>query len=120
VLWRRLAENVLATQPATVRFNTCRTDPSGQSDGSNLQFLEPMVFQATDLPEVPLDDRPTPGIDAAEGLLVDLLADGPRHFRDLLGEVNSAGLSRMTLVRAGRRLGVSKAGGVWSISGGGR
>ena len=66
------------------------------------------------------DDRPTPGVDAAEVLLTDLLSDGPQHFRDLLEEVAGSGLSRMTLVRAGRRLGVAKAGGVWSISGSGR
>ena len=66
-----------------------------------------------------LYDRPTPGVDAAEVLLTDLLRDGPQHFRDLLEEVAGSGLSRRTLVRAGRRLGVAKAGGVWSISGGG-
>ena len=91
-----------------------------QPDGSVLQFLEPLVFQAKELSGVAFDDRPTPGVDAAEVLLTDLLSDGPQHFRDLLEEVAGSGLSRMTLVRAGRRLGVSKAGGVWSFSGGGR
>ncbi len=74
------------------------------------------MFLTSDLPEVPFDRQATPGVDATEALLVGLLADGPRHFRDLLGEVTAAGLSRTTLVRAGERLGMEERGGVWAIS----
>lgn len=82
---------------------------------TSLQFIEPLVFQGCELPQVHFDHRVTPGIDAAEKLMLELLADGPMRFGNLLNRVKNAGVSRSTLVRAGKRLGVAKEGGFWCM-----
>ena len=82
---------------------------------TSLQFLKPLVFQASDLPAVPFDDRIALAIDAAEQLLRASLAHGPRHYRELLSEGADVGLSRSTMHRARRRMSVISADGVWSL-----
>ena len=83
---------------------------------TTLQFLEPLVFQASNLPSLPFDDRVAPAIDAAEQLLRVSLAHGPRHYRELLSEGADVGLSRSTMHRARRRMSVISASGVWSLA----
>ncbi len=83
---------------------------------TTLQFLEPLVFQASELPALPFDDRVAPAIDAAEQLLRSSLAHGPRYYRELLAEGAGVGLSRSTMHRARRRMSVITAGGVWSLT----
>ena len=84
-------------------------------DWTSLKFLEPLVFQASDLPTPSFDDRVTPAIDAAVQLLRRVLSSGPRHYRDLLAEIGECGVSRSTIHRARRRLGIDSAAGVWSL-----
>ena len=83
---------------------------------TSLQFLEPLVFQASDLPVLPFNVRATPAVDIAEQLLRASLAHGPRHYRDLLEEGAEVGLSRSTMYRASRRMYVATAGGLWSLA----
>ncbi len=82
---------------------------------TSLQFLEPLVFQAADLPDVPFDDRVAPAVDAAEQLLINALARGPRYYREVLAEGATSGVSRSSLYRACRRMSVLSVDGVWSL-----
>src|SRR6187401_1270546 len=59
-------------------------------DASRLKVLANLVFAASDLPQIPFDSRTTPGVDAAERLLGKLLANGPRHRIELIGQAKAA------------------------------
>lgn len=85
---------------------------SGHSAWTRLQFIDCLVFQASDV-RLPGRAYATPAIDAAEQIVGRMLATGPKHFRELLSVVNAAGLSRTSLMRAGGRMGVVKRRGVW-------
>ncbi len=89
---------------------------AGWPDWTSLQFLKPLVFQASDLPVLPFDVRATPAVDAAEQLLRRALSSGPRHYSELLSEGAEVGLSRSTMHRSRRRMSVTSAGGVWSLA----
>ncbi len=86
------------------------------SEWTSLQFLEPLVFQASDLSALLFDDRVSPAADSAEQLLLSTLARGPRHYRDVLAEGAKIGLSRSTMYRARQRLSVRAASGFWSLA----
>ena len=86
------------------------------SDWTSLQFMESLVFTASELPEVPFDDRIAPAVDTAKQFLLVALASGPRHCRDLIAEAADAGLSRSSLYRAQRRLALPSIQGVWSLT----
>lgn len=81
-----------------------------------MKLLGNLVFRASDLPEVPHDSRVAPGVDLATKLLTDWLADGPKHYRELLAKARKAGLGHSTLYRAKSRLGVPHKSGEWSMA----
>ena len=70
-----------------------------------------------DLAEVSFDARNAPGVDRAEAFLTDRLASGAAYYRDLIAAGAATGVSRSTLYRARRRLGLVATDGFWALPG---
>ena len=80
-----------------------------------LESVGSLVFTVDDLEEVPFDARTAPGVDRAEAYLTARLASGAVYYRDLIADGAATGVSRSTLYRAKRRLGLVATNGVWAL-----
>lgn len=82
---------------------------------------EPFSISASDLLGAPVADEPRGAMDAAKSFLQDVLANGPKPARFVTDEATAAGISKRTLARARKTLGIqaSKAGmhggWLWSL-----
>ncbi len=80
-----------------------------------LESVGSLVFTVDDLEEVPFDARTAPGVDRAEAYLTARLASGAVYYRDLIADGAATGVSRSTLYRAKRRMGLVATNGVWAL-----
>lgn len=66
--------------------------------------------------DAPEEDRPQTLTDKACEFLADRLGRAPVDYRELLDEAQAEGISRATLYRARRKLGIISVGSYWGLS----
>jgi len=77
-----------------------------------------LAFSAADLPPVQFDPRRAPGVEKGIVFLRDYLAAGPAKSREIEAAGQAAGISRNTVRKAARRLGVCfDRTGTWVLPG---
>lgn len=87
------------------------------SPTAQLGRMVELVFAAFDLAPVQFDPRSTPGVDAGVVFLRDYLASGRKRSRDAEAAGERAGISRSTIRKSARRLGVVfDRSGWWSLA----
>jgi hypothetical protein len=77
-----------------------------------------LAFSASDLPPVQFDPRRAPGVERGIVFLREYLASGPGKSTEIEAAGEAAGVSRSSVRKAARKLGIEFDGsGTWALPG---